>query len=161
MPIISMMAQPAGFPEPSQEGFHKSDPFADERPPLWVIQEAFEGERELEHPQDVYIQHLLQSLSPELLDTLSPEQYQLLKRSLLQYHRRHLVDVRGVIPFLFTRFYFVFLFGKDRRGQSQAVAFERRHPPTFWNRLAGWLVMIAVLSLFVFGALGMYKVLTR
>ncbi len=133
----------------------------EERPPLWIVQEAFEGDRPLEQPQDVYIQHLLQCLPAELLTTLTPEQYQLLKRSLLTYHRRHLVDVRGVIPFFFTRFYFVFLFGKDRRGQSQEIPIERRQSSTLWSRFAGWVVMVGVLALFVLGGLGVYKLLQR
>ena len=64
-----------------------------------------------------------------------------------------MLDVRGVIPFLWTRFYFVFLFGKDTRTQSHAVDVERRAPAR-WARAAGWLVMLAILGLLVLGFLG-------
>jgi len=92
-----------------------------EKPPLWVIQEAFEGDEPAEQPQDVYILHILRALPPDLVQSLTPDQYQRLKQSLYAYHRRHMLDVRGVIPFLWTRYYFVFLFGKDTRADSRAV----------------------------------------
>lgn len=142
------MAYPAHQPEPN------------EKPPLWIIQEAFEGDDPAEQPRDVYILHLLRALPPALLESLSPEQYQLLKQSLYQYHRRHLLDVRGVIPFLWTRYYFVFLFGRDTRRRDEAVALERR-TPSRWARLLGWVVMAAILGLLVFGFLGATRLLGR
>jgi hypothetical protein len=124
-----------------------------EKPPLWIIQEAFEGDEPAEQPQDVYILHLLRALPPDLIQSLTPDQYQRLKQSLHSYHRRHMLDVRGVIPFLWTRYYFVFLFGRDTRADSQTVDLERRAPAR-WARLAGWLVMLAILGLLVLGFLG-------
>ena len=38
-----------------------------EKPPLWVIQEAFEGNEPAEQPQDVYILHILRALPPDLV----------------------------------------------------------------------------------------------
>jgi bacteriorhodopsin len=64
-----------------------------------------------------------------------------------------MLDVRGVIPFLWTRYYFVFLFGRDTRAASRAVDFERRAPAR-WARLAGWVVMLAILGLLALGFLG-------
>ncbi|MCX7924249.1 MAG: hypothetical protein N2554_00380 [Fimbriimonadales bacterium] len=142
------MALPARQPEPN------------EKPPLWIIQEAFEGDEPAEQPQDVYILHLLRALPPALLQSLSPEQYQLLKQSLYTYHRRHMLDVRGVIPFLWTRYYFVFLFGKDTRSRSQPVGVERR-ASSRWGRVLGWVVMAAILGLLIFGMLGATRLLGR
>lgn len=136
LPIIKLMALP--------------DPQPSEKPPLWIIQEAFEGEEPAEQPQDVYILHLLRALPPDLLQSLTPDQYQRLKQSLHSYHRRHMLDVRGVIPFLWTRYYFVFLFGKDTRAETRPVGVERRAP----MRWAGWLVMLLILGLLVLGFLG-------
>ncbi|MFN4032895.1 MAG: hypothetical protein ACK4ME_04640 [Fimbriimonadales bacterium] len=132
----------------------------DEKPPLWIIQEAFEGEQPAEQPQDVYILHILRVLPPDLLESLSPEQYALLKQSLYTYHRRHLLDVRGVIPFLWMRFYFVFLFGKDTRTRNEALGLERR-VATRWQRALGWIVMAGILGLLVMGFLGAAHLLTR
>ncbi len=132
----------------------------DEKPPLWIIQEAFEGEQPAEHPQDVYILHILRALPPDLLESLSPEQYAQLKQSLYTYHRRHLLDVRGVIPFLWTRFYFVFLFGKDTRTRHESVGLERRAAAR-WGRMLGWVVMAGILGLLLMGFLGAARLLTR
>lgn len=148
MPIIRMMAYPAPQPEPN------------EKPPLWIIQEAFEGDTPAEQPHDVYILHLLRALPPALIESLTPEQYQLLKQSLHSYHRRHLLDVRGVIPVLWTRYYFVFLFGKDTRTRSEAVSVERR-APSRWSRLLSWVVMIAIGGLLMIGFLGAARLLGR
>lgn len=127
---------------------------------MWIVREAFEGEQPAEQPQDVYILHLLRALPPDLLQSLTPEQYQRLKQSLYQYHRRHLLDVRGVIPFLWTRFYFVFLFGKDTRMRHEAVPLERR-AETRWSRWLGWIVMVGILGLLVIGFLGAARLLAR
>lgn len=144
------MAQPVPFPEPEEE-----------RPPLWVIQEAFESdEMPLEHPQDLYIAHLLQSLPKDLVDSFTPEQYSLLKQALRQYHRRHLIDVRGVIPILFARYYFVFLFGRDRRQRSETVALDRRREKGRVATLIGWLVMGLILMMLLLGALGATRLLS-
>lgn len=144
------MAQPVPFPEPEEE-----------RPPLWVIQEAFESdEMPLEHPQDLYIAHLLQSLPKDLVDSFTPEQYSLLKQALRQYHRRHLIDVRGVIPILFARYYFVFLFGRDRRQRSETVALDRRRKKGRVATLIGWLVMGLILMMLLLGALGATRLLS-
>lgn len=142
------MAYPVQQPEPN------------EKPPLWIIQEAFEGDTPAEQPHDVYILHLLRALPPALIESLTPEQYQWLKQSLLSYHRRHLLDVRGVIPFLWTRYYFVFLFGRDTRTRAEAVPVERR-APLRWSRLLSWIVMVAIVGLLMVGFLGAARLLGR
>ncbi|GIV06437.1 MAG: hypothetical protein KatS3mg016_2012 [Fimbriimonadales bacterium] len=93
----------------------------------WRVWEAaFQGKAELEPERDVFLQNLWEALPADALRTLSPEQYQVLKRALQTQQKRHLLDIRGVIPLFFTQFYFVFLFGPDRRRETQEVLFERR-----------------------------------
>ncbi|GBC91803.1 hypothetical protein HRbin15_00262 [bacterium HR15] len=138
------------LPEPQREAF-------EERPPLRLIQEAFAGDAPLEQPRDLYIQHLLNALPPELIASLTPDQYRQLKEALYHYHRRHLIDVRGTIPFFFGHYYFVFLFGRDRRQQDQSVPFERRRLSR-WHRFVGWLVMLVILVLLILGALGFAQI---
>jgi len=128
----------------------------DERPPLRVLQETFSDGEPLENPCDMYILHILRSLPPELIQSLSPRQYQLLKRSLYRAHRRHLVDIRGVIPFFFARYYFVFLFGRDRRTYTRPVPLERRKSSR-WAQVWGWVLMVGILGLLVLGALSVSR----
>ncbi len=128
--------------------------FEEERPPLRLLQEAF-GEGKLpEQPRDLYIQHLLNALPAELIASLTPDQYRQLKDALYRYHRRHLVDIRGTIPLPFGHYYFVFLFGRDRRQRDEPVPFERRATYGRWGRLVGWLIMLVILALLMLGALG-------
>jgi hypothetical protein len=128
--------------------------FEEERPPLRLLQEAFSEGTPLEQPRDLYIQHLLNALPADLIASLTPDQYHQLKDALYRYHRRHLVDIRGTIPLPFGHYYFVFLFGRDRRKRDEPVPFERRATTGRWVRLVGWLIMLAILALLVLGALG-------
>ncbi|MEN3000836.1 MAG: hypothetical protein ABDI19_03215 [Armatimonadota bacterium] len=140
------------LPESQREAY-------EERPPLRLLQEVFNEDAPLEQPRDLYIQHLLNALPHELVESLTPDQYRQLKDALYRYHRRHLIDIRGVIPFFFRRYYFVFLFGHDQRQREQPVPFERRQTGR-WQRLIGWVVMLTILALLVLGALG-FAQLTR
>ncbi len=135
------------YPEPEE---------MQERPPLRILQDAFNDDEPLEDPRDMYIIHILRSLPPELIQSLSPSQYNLLKHSLYRAHRRHLVDIRGVIPFFFARYYFVFLFGRDRRSYNRDVPLERRKSSR-WAEVWGWVLMVGILGLLVLGALSVSR----
>jgi len=91
-----------------------------------AMEHAFSGHAEQEAKQDVYTQHLLECLPPELVRSFTKEQYQALKKAFTRYQTRHMLDIRGTIPLLFTQYYFVLLFGKDRRQSTQATLADRR-----------------------------------
>lgn len=91
-----------------------------------VLEQAFQGNAEPEPERDVFTQNLWEALPVDALRNLTPEQYHLLKRALQTQRKRHWLDIRGVIPLFFTQFYFVFLFGPDRRRETQEVLWERR-----------------------------------
>jgi hypothetical protein len=91
-----------------------------------VLETAFQGRAEPEPERDVFLQNLWEALPADALRNLTPEQYNALKRALQVQKKRHWLDIRGVIPLFFTQFYFVFLFGPDRRRETQEVLFERR-----------------------------------
>jgi hypothetical protein len=108
-----------------------------EKPPLWIIQEAFEGDEPAEQPQDVYILHLLRALPPDLIQSLTPDQYQRLKQSLHSYHRRHMLDVRGCNPVFVDA---LLLRVPVRQGHARrfaAVDLERRAPARWARWQAG------------------------
>ncbi|MCW5935097.1 MAG: hypothetical protein KIT45_12500 [Fimbriimonadia bacterium] len=120
------------------------------------MEQAFQGKPIESQPQDVYIEHLLESLPPELIQSMTDEQYLLLKRAFLRHHTRHMMDIRGVVPFFFTQFYFVFLFGKDRRQATQQAMADRRSSASEGaSRLGGLLATSAFLLGLFFISLGL------
>ena len=65
---------------------------------------------------DSFTYHVLRRIDPTVLDNLTPQQTSAIVQALKACGpKRHPVDIRGVIPLIFDRFYFVFLMGYDRR----------------------------------------------
>jgi hypothetical protein len=64
------------------------------------------------------------------------------------------LDVRGVLPLYFARYYFVFQFGRDSRHERRKIEHERRLRAI----LAGNVVffMVAISPLIVFALIGLY-----
>lgn len=91
-----------------------------------TMEHAFSGRAARENRQDVYVEHLMECLPPDLVHSLTEEQYLSLKKAFTRYQTRHMLDVRGTIPLFFTQYYFVLLFGRDRRQSTQAVLADRR-----------------------------------
>lgn len=60
---------------------------------------------------------------------------------------KHPVDVRGVIPLFFARYYFVVVIGRDRRSRTQQIESERRREGSF----AGGLGMMTFIVLLLLG----------
>lgn len=125
----------------------RSREFSFDSPDLWS------GQAEPLPPEDPYTATLLQSLPPEVARTFTSEQIAALRQVLLQRNGRtgHLIDIRGILPLFFTQYYFVFLFGKDRRQETQEVLMERRQAV---REGTSRLFLTTLLSLFLFVFLG-------
>ncbi|GIV10696.1 MAG: hypothetical protein KatS3mg020_0187 [Fimbriimonadales bacterium] len=122
-----------------------------------VFEQAFQGKGEPEPERDVFTQNLWEALPADALRTLTPEQYHALKRALQTQHKRHWLDVRGVIPLVFTQFYFVFLFGPDRRRETQEVLWERRQAIKDGTaKLIGGAALMVFLSLLLLSGLAVW-----
>jgi hypothetical protein len=94
--------------------------------PNIALEDAFKGVAPVEPERDVLTQHLWEALPLETLRSLTPEQYRALKQAFHTAPKRHWIDLRGIIPLYFTQFYFVFVFGPDRRRETLGVLYERR-----------------------------------
>ncbi len=124
-----------------------------------VLEQAFQGKAELEPERDVFTQHLWEALPADALRSLTPEQYHALKRALQTQQKRHWLDIRGVIPLVFTQFYFVFLFGPDRRRETQEVLFERRRAVKEGTaKLIGGAALTVFLTLLALSGLAVWYV---
>jgi len=77
---------------------------------------------------DPFTENVLESLPDEVRSSLNKKQVIALRLALIKVHKssRHLLDIRFDLPLYFTRYYLVFLFGKDRRHAVLQLNDERR-----------------------------------
>jgi hypothetical protein len=107
-------------------------------------------------PIDAFTDSVLRRIDPEVRATLSPPQLDAI-RDAVSAHRPlkgHPVDVRGIIPLFFARYYFVFLMGRDRRAPTRAIEADRRRKTAL---LGGGLFFVCAISpLILFTLLFLY-----
>ena len=71
-------------------------------------------------PDDVVLDHYLQRLDRGIAETFTEDQREAVKILLgIRGIARHTIELRRSVPFGRRRFYFVFLFGRERRGFSR------------------------------------------
>jgi hypothetical protein len=77
---------------------------------------------------DAFTQSVIGHIHPKVFATLNAEQIQAIRDAVFQCRpaKKHLINIRGFIPLIFARYYFVFLLGRDRRKEKKAVEYERR-----------------------------------
>lgn len=69
-----------------------------------------------------FTRSVLEKIAPDVLASLTEHQFSAIREAVDQSRplSRHSIDLRGVLPLLFARYYFVFLAGRDRRGNTRA-----------------------------------------
>lgn len=97
---------------------------------------------------DAYTQHVLSNVDPDVFRTLNLVQLESLRRAISATapFRRHGVDIRGVLPLYFGRFYFVFLMGRDRRSSTRERE-SRRYQMAKGTSLLLFVYVLATLSI--------------
>ena len=98
---------------------------------------------------DPFADSILQAMPPDVLASLTIEQIEAIQTALAASHPRahHLVDVRFCVPLYWTRFYVVFLFGRDRRSRTRAVLVDRRNRTARALRLCFVLLVVFLVLL--------------
>ncbi|NJK41269.1 MAG: hypothetical protein HC934_07760 [Acaryochloridaceae cyanobacterium SU_2_1] len=102
--------------------------------------------------QNNRLDQFLHKFSPEMAASFTEEQRQAITTVLAPSHRpRKRLDLRKSFVLLGRKYYFVILFGKDRRTHQRARIIYLKHQNTGLRRflsmgLAGGLLMIVVLS---------------
>lgn len=68
-----------------------------------------------------FTRSVLAKIEPDVLASLTEHQFRAIRDAVDQSRpvRRHAIDLRGVLPLLFARYYFVFLAGRDRRQDAR------------------------------------------
>ena len=66
---------------------------------------------------EAFTHYVIKQIKPEIRNSLTEIQFQEIKNAIAASSplKKHAVDIRGVVPLFFSRFYFVVLLGRDRR----------------------------------------------
>ncbi len=77
---------------------------------------------------EIFTHFVINKINPEIRHSLSKEQLDEIKSAIAAGTplKKHLVDIRGVIPLFFSRFYFVLLMGRDKRIKTKKTELNRR-----------------------------------
>lgn len=94
---------------------------------------------------DPLANHVFNNLDREILRGLSQKQIDAIGEAIVEQARssNHMLKLRGLIPMFFANFYYVILFGRDRRTKYDAVPRQRRQKA---DRIAN-IVLLILLSL--------------
>ena len=68
-------------------------------------------------PIDPFTQRVIDKIDPKVRASLSPSQFASIEKAIRENRplQGHPVDIRGVIPLFFARYYYVILMGRDKR----------------------------------------------
>ena len=94
---------------------------------------------------DPYTRAVLAHIEPDVLDSLTDSQFAAIREAIdaARPIRRHPIDIRGVIPLYFARYYYVVLAGRDRRQDTTQSELGRRRKAS--SRI-GSVLLVIVLS---------------
>ena len=102
---------------------------------------------------------VLDNVPLEIRQSLTFEQRAAISQALIESRRKHAIDIRFVVPLLFTQLYCVLFIGKDQRRVVEAKMMERRSEASRLG-LAGILAVGAV-AMVLFLAIGAYLAKSR
>jgi len=94
-------------------------------------------------PMDPFTYHVMERIDPKVRASLTPTQLSAIKEAISASRplKKHPIDIRGIIPVFFVRYYFVFLSGRDRRSSTRRIEKKRQ-----------WLTSLSgALMLFILG----------
>ncbi len=79
-------------------------------------------------PMDPFTYHVMERIDPKVRASLTPAQLSAIKEAISASRplKNHPIDIRGIIPVFFVRYYFVFLSGRDRRSSTRRLEKKRQ-----------------------------------
>jgi len=79
-------------------------------------------------PMDPFTYHVMERIDPKVRASLTPAQLSAIKEAIRANRpsQKHPIDIRGIIPVFFVRYYFVILSGRDRRLYTKRIEDKRR-----------------------------------
>lgn len=98
---------------------------------------------------DTYTRFVLSKVEPDVLASLTEHQFAAVRHAVEQARpiSRHPIDIRGVIPLIFARFYFVLLAGRDNRADTKGRENRLRHAlsSAFGALVLGTVILLPIL----------------
>jgi len=87
---------------------------------------------------DPFTDNIMEDIPESIRNSFTQDQSEALMKVLLKQHAksRHIIDSRFTIPLFFTRYYLVFLLGKDKRTHRGKVMVNRRQKGGFATNIA-------------------------
>ncbi len=107
---------------------------------------------------DAFTHAVYQKIDADVRATLSPRQVHAIENAIRasKPFQRHPVDVRGVLPCFFARFYFVLLMGRDRRSPVRNKEQRRRQQASIASAMCSVYLLLCALLPLIF--LGLYLI---
>lgn len=105
---------------------------------------------------EIFTDSVLRRINPAVRATLLPTQLSAIREAIFTEHvaHRHPVDLRGTIPLLFVRYYYVLRLGRDRRGSTREREAARRKKTALVG--GGIFFLVALSPLILLGLLCLY-----
>ena len=77
---------------------------------------------------DPFTYHVMEGIDPKVRASLTPAQLSAIKEAIsaTRPFKKHPINIRGIIPVFFARYYFVILSGRDRRLHTRRIEEKRR-----------------------------------
>ncbi|MBC8065507.1 MAG: hypothetical protein H7Y17_11795 [Chlorobia bacterium] len=102
---------------------------------------------------------VLELVPLDVRQSLTFEQRAAISLAVRESRHKHSVDIRFIVPLIFTQLYFVLFIGKDRRRETEEKMVNRRNEA---GRLGtAGLIAFGVMTLVVFGLVGAYVAKSR
>lgn len=100
-------------------------------------------------PVDPFTYHVIERIDPKVRASLTPAQLSAIKEAIAASRplKKHPIDIRGIIPVFFARYYFVFLSGRDRRVNTKRIEEKRRWLTSLSGGLTLFILGVAPLIL--------------
>jgi hypothetical protein len=102
---------------------------------------------------DAFAHYVMGQIKPEIRKSLKKDQFDEIRSAIsaASSAKKHSIDIRGMLPLFFARYYFVILMGRDRRSKTKFLEFNRRNEG---NLLSNQLVVLlslvpVILAMFI------------
>ncbi len=113
----------------------------------------------ISEPSSAFTDFVLNKICPEVRNSLTEKQLNEIENAIAagSPSKKHSIDVRGIIPLFFAKFYFIVLLGRDKRTNTRSVEKCRRKEGDLFASTFFFLFFTLPLTLLFFSVLYITK----